>query len=77
MKKKHREKMIAPTVIAILVAAYFLGYVALFLWEPGFPLAAKIIGAIVGLALAGVCAFVWSERIKEIRSGEEDDLSHY
>lgn len=77
MEKKHREKMIAPTVVAIIVAAYFLGYVALFLWEPNFSLLAKIIGAIVGLALAGVCVFVWTERIKEIRSGEEDDLSQY
>lgn len=37
----------------------------------------KAIGAVVMFAVMGVMLFVLAERIKEIRSGEEDDISKY
>jgi len=37
----------------------------------------KVTEIIVPLALIGVSIFVLIERIKEIRGGEEDDLSKY
>ena len=40
-------------------------------------LSSQIIIGIVFLGLCGVAVFVLIERIKEIRSGEEDDLSQY
>jgi hypothetical protein len=42
-----------------------------------FSLTIKIIGTLIPLALIGVSVYVLIERIKEIRSGEEDDLSKY
>ena len=48
----------------------------------GGPLAAGLCGAdfpgaTIPLALLGVTIYVLCERIKEIRSGEEDDLDNY
>ena len=37
----------------------------------------NMVMAITPAAISGVISFVLAERIKEIRSGEEDDLSKY
>lgn len=74
---KQEKKMIAPIVIAILFVVYYVGIVAVFCILPGIPLWVKILFSVVPLALAGVMIGVLSSRIKEIRSGEEDDLSQY
>jgi hypothetical protein len=70
------KKIIAPFIIAVLFIVFFIGLmIACFLSEePDF---IKIIGAVVFLSLIGVSIFVLIERIKEIRSGEEDDLGKY
>lgn len=74
--KKHGKKMIAPVIITILLLLYFIGFAAVvFMLRP--PLAVCILGAVIPLALAGVALGVCIQRIKEIRSGEEDDLSKY
>ncbi len=75
--KKHGVKMIAPISIAAIVVLYYLGISALFLSVDGIPLVAKILMIIIPLTLAGVMIGVTVSRIKEIRSGEEDDLSKY
>lgn len=75
--KKHGVKMIAPIVIAVIVVLYFLGISAMFLLADGIPFIAKILMIIIPLALTGVMIGVTVSRIKEIRSGEEDDLSKY
>ncbi|MGN0483080.1 MAG: hypothetical protein ACI4HI_05980 [Lachnospiraceae bacterium] len=75
--KKHGSKMIAPILITIFVVLYFVGFVALFLWIDGIPIWLKILFAVIPLAFAGVMIGVLYSRIKEIRSGEEDDLSNY
>lgn len=68
--------MVAPVIITVLLLLYFIGFaVVVFLLRP--PLAACIIGAVIPLALAGVALGVCIQRIREIRSGEEDDLSKY
>lgn len=41
------------------------------------PIPGKILAVIIPLALIGIIIFVLIERIKEIRSGEYDDLSKY
>ena len=73
---KHGKKMIAP----IAVAALFLGYLAFYvilIAAVGLPLPVVILMA-VPLVLLGA-GMVWAlvARIKEIRSGEEDDLDNY
>ncbi|MBR7185613.1 MAG: hypothetical protein IKD37_08415 [Clostridia bacterium] len=76
-KQGKGRRMAAPIVITVLFLLYCLGY-ALACWLiPGMPLVLRLIFGVVPLALAGVLIFVLVERIKEIRSGEEDDLSQY
>ena len=74
---EHRRKMIAPTVISILLGAYYIAIGAVCLCIPEIPIAVKLFLAAIPAALTGVLVFVFIERIKEIRSGEEDDLSQY
>ena len=69
--------MIAPLVIAVLLAAYYLIISALCLFLPGIPMIFKFLIAAIPIALASVTVYVLLERIEEIRSGEEDDLSQY
>ena len=69
--------MIAPIVITILTVLYLLGFFCLALWVEDMPWGAYLVLAIGALAAIGVAVFVLWERIKEIRSGEEDDLSKY
>ena len=74
MKKR---KLAAPIVISVLVGLWLLGYAALIFLVPAIPLWIKLLGAVIPLALLGVTIYVLCERIKEIRSGEEDDLDNY
>ena len=74
MKKR---KLAAPIVISVLVGLWLLGYVVLIFLVPAIPLWIKLLGAVIPLALLGVTIYVLCERIKEIRSGEEDDLDNY
>ena len=71
----HKKKMIAPIIITVLLVIYYVVYFGLLIslvsgiWKyvlGGFPL-------LFGAVTVGVCI----ERIKEIREGEEDDLSKY
>lgn len=75
--KKHGKKMIAPIIIAALFAVYYLIIAILFLEMEGVPFWGRVLFVIIPLALVGVIAGVLGSRIKEIRSGEEDDLSKY
>lgn len=74
MKKR---KLAAPIVISVLVGLWLLGYAVLIFLVPAIPLWIKLLGAAIPLALLGVTIYVLCERIKEVRSGEEDDLDNY
>ena len=74
---KHNKKMIAPIIIIAIVVLYYIVFGILAIAFDGTPLPVKILGAVVPLAFIGVGVYVLRERIKEIRSGEEDDLSKY
>jgi len=73
----YKKKMIAPIIITVILVLYFTGFAYGCVFFNGIPLFVKILGGIVALILAWVCIYVFVERIKEIRSGEEDDLSKY
>ncbi len=76
IESEHHKKMIAPVVISILLGAYYaIGVICLCISI--IPIAVKLFLAVIPAALTGVLVFVLIERIKEIRSGEEDDLSQY
>ena len=71
----HGYKMIAPIVITALTVAYFVLYFGLIIGTVGG--IAKVLLGIIPLALAGTMLYVCIERIKEIKKGEEDDISKY
>lgn len=74
---KHLKKMIAPIIIAILFVIYFIG-IALAMTEiQELPVLYRVLLIGVPLLLAFVMIGVCFGRIKEIRSGEEDDLGKY
>lgn len=74
--EEHSEKMIAPIVITVLFIVYYCIYFIILLAAlPGIVL--KLLFGIIPIALAAVMIFVCVQRMKEIRSGEEDDLSQY
>ena len=73
---KHTKKMIAPIVIAVVIVLYLFMYMSI-AFVTDLPPVFQITGILIPLLLAGVMIAMLVERIKEIRSGEEDDLSEY
>ena len=73
----HWKKMIAPIVVALVITLYYIGIVVFFVKIPGIPTLIKVLMVVIPLALAVVMIGVLISRIKEIKGGEEDDLSQY
>ncbi|MBO4931649.1 MAG: hypothetical protein J6N32_04305 [Clostridia bacterium] len=73
--KSHKRKMIAPIVITVIMILYYVVYFGFLIsmldgvW--------KYLLGIIPLALAILMIAVCIERIREIKKGEEDDLSQY
>ena len=75
MSDKAR-KMVAPVVISVLIMLYYVFVVRLLflLALPGF---VRVLIVVIPMGVALGMGIVLKERINEIRSGEEDDLSKY
>ncbi|MDO5541305.1 MAG: hypothetical protein Q4F83_14780 [Eubacteriales bacterium] len=71
------KKLIAPTIITVLLVLYFMGYALMIAAIDDISLIVKLFGFLIPALLTGVSVSVLVERIKEVRSGEEDDLSKY
>ena len=76
MNKEHRRKMIAPIVITVILLIYLAVYLVMMFTAATFNfwfilLAIPLIAAGIGLV------FTLRERIREIKKGEDDDLSNY
>ena len=73
--KLYKNKMISPIVISVIIILYYVVYFGILIalldgvW--------KWLLGIIPLALSAVMLKVCIERIKEIKKGEEDDLSKY
>ena len=71
----HKKKMIAPIIVTIIMILYYIVYFGFLLslldglWRYAL--------GIVPLAFSGITLYVCIERIREIRKGEEDDISQY
>ncbi len=74
-KKLHRRKMVAPIFVSAIMVLYYIAYFAVIIKFIDGILA--ILLGIIPLALCGTIIYVCIQRIKEIRNGEEDDLSQY
>ncbi|MCD8009855.1 MAG: hypothetical protein LUF34_03500 [Lachnospiraceae bacterium] len=69
------RKMIAPVIITVLVVVYYMVYFGILIYL--LDTAWALLLGIIPLALAATMIWVCIQRIKEIRSGEEDDLGKY
>ena len=74
MKKRG---YLAPTLVVAFLILYYGGIVAVFVCVPGIPGWAKALLCIVPLAVCALAVYALVQRIKEIQSGEEDDLDQY
>ena len=70
------KKYLAPLVVAVLMIIYFIVYFSIFIMLIENPVFKVLLGTIPAI-LSGIMIYVFIERIKEIRSGEEDDLGKY
>ena len=73
--KSHKRKMLAPIIVTCILMIYIVVYF-------GFLFAAlngilKILFGIIPIVFGGILIKVCIERIKEIKDGEEDDISKY
>ena len=71
----HKRKMIAPIVITILFILYYVVYFGILISL--IPSIWKLVLGLIPLGFSVILVKVCIERIKEIRKGEEDDLSKY
>jgi hypothetical protein len=73
--KSKKKKMISPIVVSVIIILYCIVYfgflISMFdgIW--------KYILGIIPFLLSAVMVNVCIERIREIRKGEEDDISKY
>ena len=72
----HRKKMIAPIVVTVILIAYYGLYFGVLIALIDVA-AVRILLGVVPAVMSILIIFVCIQRIKEIRSGEEDDLSKY
>ncbi len=73
--KSHGKKMIAPIIITVLLVLYYVVYFGVLIATlDGIPV---LLLGIIPLGLSAVLVKVCIERIKEIKEGEEDDISKY
>ncbi len=72
---KKSKKMIAPILISIIIILYYVLYFGILIALLGgiWKYVLGIVPLLFGCVMIKVCV----ERIKEIKEGEEDDLSKY
>ena len=72
-----QKKLIAPIIVTVFTIAFLLGYFGMIFVLIPLSVGLRLLIGLIPLCLAGVSDYVLVERIKEVRSGEEDDLSNY
>ena len=70
-----KKKIIAPIIVTIIIIIYYIAYFGLlFTFLNGIW---KYILGVLPILFSGIMVKVCIERIKEIKEGEEDDISKY
>lgn len=78
MNRTHLKKMIAPILVTVLLILYLLVYFTVLIHlAGGFGTLLGILLIAIPVVVGILLIFVCIERIKEIKGGEEDDLSNY
>lgn len=70
------KRMVAPIIVTMILIAYFLYFIFHILNDVETSWM-SVIGIIIALMFIGISIYYLIERIKEIRSGEYDDLGKY
>ncbi|GHV89465.1 hypothetical protein AGMMS50267_18250 [Spirochaetia bacterium] len=73
---KQLNNLIAPIIVVICIAAYYIA-IGTILIKINIPIIFKIMGLIVSVVITIILVIAFVERIKEVRSGEEDDIGKY
>ncbi len=73
----RKRSYTGAVIAAICLLLYYSGMLALFLRLPGIPLMLKLALCLIPLALGGLVIYVLSQRVRELKSGETDDLDNY
>ena len=73
--QSHKRKMLAPVLVTVLMVLYYCLYFGFLvsLVEGIWKIALGVLPVAFSLVMIKVCV----ERIREIKKGEEDDLSQY
>ncbi len=71
------SRKIAPIVVGIVMVIYFIVYFGFIVSVTNFNLVVFVIGGVITLALTITLIHVIIQRMNEIESGEEDDISKY
>lgn len=74
---KYLKKMIAPIIITVIVVLYFIFIASLVFMSDELPMQWRFVIIMIISAFVIVMISVLISRIKEIRSGEEGNLSQY
>ena len=75
-EKEHGRKMVAPVLITVLLVLFLAAYLCIWTLVP-MPVWLRPVLCLALLGLIGVAVWNLVVRIREIRSGEEDDLGQY
>lgn len=70
MLNKQAKKLIAPIIITILIVCFFIFNIYLSCFK-------DIVMIVISVPIIAISIWMLIERIKEIKGGEEDDLSKY
>jgi len=63
--------------VGVCLILYYIGFAALLLFLPGLVWWVKLLLGILPMAICGMVLYVLIQRIRELRSGETDDLDQY
>ena len=74
MKKKG---LLGAVLSALFVIIYYGGLLLLFAFQPEIPSWARILLCLIPLGVCAVVILVLVQRIRELKSGETDDLNNY
>ena len=73
---EHKKKMLAPILITVLFLVFLAVYGTAAVVQTGWsPVMLLFVVPLIALAIGML--YTLKSRIKEIRSGEEDDLDNY
>jgi hypothetical protein len=74
MKKKG---LLGAVLSALFVIIYYGGLLLLFAFQPEIPSWARVLLCLIPLGVCAVVILVLVQRIRELKSGETDDLDNY